>query len=421
MCWDANGNLYAVGTFTGMGGVANTPGVAQWDGTAWNALGTGVDDNGAYGCCIDMVGHLIVGGSFTGMGGVANTPRCAYWDGTAWQSIGSDINNGTVWCVEADLENTIWIGGNFTNVVDANGDYLVRYTKGATTPDIESDAGWQANGIVYTLARGPERVVRRAAWLPFGTRRYEAIWQLQSYPTLYAGGAFTTLGGVAANRIAYYDGTRVHALGDGADDDVRDIEIGPDKRVFLVGELTTMDNRVLNQPAAIWKGSEAHHLDIDLPAGFDATYLYAVALGQPDPVNAQNYDIYLGGRGDGNAAVAGSTTITNDGTITVAPIVRINRAGGTAATVAFIRDETSGAELPLDYDLADGETLTVDFGNATIYSDVYGARMQSITRSGDFAGFRLEPGTSTLTALVTNAGATITAYLVFKEAFWSVD
>jgi hypothetical protein len=211
------------------------------------------------------------------------------------------------------------------------------------------------------------------------------------------------------------------ALGDGADDTVYDIEVGPDKKVYLCGELTTLDDRTLNQPAAVWKGSEAHHLDIDLPSGFDSTYLFAIALGQPDPVNAQNYDVYLGGRGDGNATVAGSATVTNDGTMTVAPIARFNRSGGTSATVHFIRDETSGAELPLDYDLADGETLTVDFGNARIYSDIYGARMQSITRSGDFANFRLEPGDSTVTAFVTYSGATITAYLVFKETYWSAD
>lgn len=422
MCWDANGNLYAVGTFTGMGGVANTRGVAMWNGAAWSALGTGCDDNGAYGCCMDMVGHLVIGGSFTGVGGVANTPRCAYWDGAAWQSIGSDINNGTVWCVEADLGNNIWIGGDFTNVVDAFGDYLIRYTKGEPTPDIESDYRWQANGIVYTLCRGPERVVRESlAWLDVLSGGGSRMSRLVSFPSIYIGGAFTTLGGVTVNRICVYDGTRVHALGDGADDTVYDIEVGPDKRVFFVGELTTMDSRVLNQPAGIWRGSEAYHLDIDLPAGFDATYLYAVALGAPDPVNVQNYDIYLGGRGDGTATVAGSTTVTNDGTISVAPIVQFHRAGGTAATVHFLRDETGGAELPLDYDLANGETLTIDFANARIYSTIYGARMQSITRSGDFGRFLLESGDSTVTAFCTNSGATITAYLLFRRAFWSVD
>jgi len=245
---------------------------------------------------------------------------------------------------------------------------------------------------------------------------------LQAFPTLWIGGAFTTLGGVTANRVAYYDGTRVHALGDGADATVYKIRIGPDKRIFIVGQLTTLDNRVLRQPAGVWKGSEAHHLDIDLPAGFDATYLYDVALGEPDPVNVQNYDIYLGGRGDGTATVAGSATVTNDGTMTVTPVARFERTGGTGATVHFIRDETSGAEIPLDYDLADGETLSIDFTHARIYSDIYGARMQSITRSGDFARFRIEPGTSTVSAFCTMAGgATVTAYLIFKEAYWSAD
>src|SRR5262249_19672618 len=88
--------LYAGGRFTTAGGVpANF--IAKWDGTSWSALGSGIggtfpsvpapavyDDGGGP--------ALVAGGAFTTAGGVPAN-RIANWDGTSWSALGSGMND----------------------------------------------------------------------------------------------------------------------------------------------------------------------------------------------------------------------------------------------------------------------------------------------------------------------------------------
>jgi hypothetical protein len=88
--------LYVGGSITSAGGV-NAHGVARWNGTSWSALGTGTN-----GMVRDLVVHddgsgpaLYACGTLTLAGGIA-VPRIARWDGTAWSAVGSNIApNGT--------------------------------------------------------------------------------------------------------------------------------------------------------------------------------------------------------------------------------------------------------------------------------------------------------------------------------------
>ncbi len=71
-------NLYAGGYFTNVGG-ATANNIAQWDGTTWSALGSGMGGSYPYYGCVtalaaDGVGHLFVGGYFTWAG----TNVCAH-------------------------------------------------------------------------------------------------------------------------------------------------------------------------------------------------------------------------------------------------------------------------------------------------------------------------------------------------------
>jgi len=92
------GELYATGDFTSAGGVANTAGIAKWNGAAWSAVSTGLTKGACntyptYGRALYVWGaNLYVGGDFTGAGGVANTQQIAKWDGTNFTSI---ANTGT--------------------------------------------------------------------------------------------------------------------------------------------------------------------------------------------------------------------------------------------------------------------------------------------------------------------------------------
>jgi hypothetical protein len=90
-----SGVLYAGGRFTQAGGVlANN--VAKWDGVAWTALDSGVEDGGLhvrtfaeYGLSGDDQVYAV--GAFTLAGG-APANYAARWDGFDWNDLGEGLN-----------------------------------------------------------------------------------------------------------------------------------------------------------------------------------------------------------------------------------------------------------------------------------------------------------------------------------------
>jgi hypothetical protein len=87
LAFDSAGNLYAGGCFMAAGGVmANY--IAKWNGSAWSALGLGMNNEvNALAC--DGAGNLYAGGWFTTAGGVA-VNNVAKWNG-------SDCRIGPPW------------------------------------------------------------------------------------------------------------------------------------------------------------------------------------------------------------------------------------------------------------------------------------------------------------------------------------
>ncbi|MCX6130156.1 MAG: hypothetical protein NTX25_13955, partial [Proteobacteria bacterium] len=71
---------------------------------------------------------------------------------------------------------------------------------------------------------------------------------------LYAGGAFTTAGGIAANRIAKWNGTSWSSLGTGMNSSVRVIKITTTGDIYAGGDFTTVDG--LTRPfVAFWSAA----------------------------------------------------------------------------------------------------------------------------------------------------------------------
>ena len=88
------GELIAAGEFD-WAGQERILNIGRWDGTAWKALGTGIEGRPAYSSFLTQAmtvfaGELIVGGSFTRAGGVP-VNNVAAWDGTRWRALGEGI------------------------------------------------------------------------------------------------------------------------------------------------------------------------------------------------------------------------------------------------------------------------------------------------------------------------------------------
>jgi hypothetical protein len=198
------------------------------------------------------------------------------------------------------------------------------------------------------------------------------------------------------------------------------ITLGPDNVLYAVGDMTDIDGVTVRQ-AAKYNGSTWAALDVELPG---PPVIYSVETGPPDPVLVQNYDVYLGFDDFGTAYFAGTATITHAGSWLAYPRITINRSGGTSAKIVQIRNESLGAELPMDYDLLDGETLTIQLepGNRTITSSMFGKRMDAVLSAADFGRWALQPGDNQITAFVSVVGApTITCLVTYYQTYASLD
>jgi hypothetical protein len=170
-------NVYVGGDFTSAGGVANTANIAKWNGSAWSALGTGVN---SYVWAISALNasNVYVGGDFITASGVT-VNRIAKWDGSSWSALGSGTN-GTVYAVHAYDASNIIIGGSFTTAGGVTCNRVAKW----------NGASWNSLGSGTV-----------------GVNSYVNAVRMVSPTTIYAGGAFTTAGGVSCNRIAKFTAT----------------------------------------------------------------------------------------------------------------------------------------------------------------------------------------------------------------------
>ncbi len=143
----AGGVVYAGGSFTNAYGTfynATVNHIASWDGFDWNNLGSGVVGNGTVNdLAIDANGNVYAGGTFTNMDGLTAN-RIAMWNGSGWSSLGSGSANGVSASVLAIAINgtDVYVGGTFTNA----GGIVVR---GIAKWD---GANWSGFGSGVTLA-----------------------------------------------------------------------------------------------------------------------------------------------------------------------------------------------------------------------------------------------------------------------------
>jgi hypothetical protein len=112
--------LYVGGYFSSAGGVENTQGIAQWDGSTWSALGSGLA--GEYGTYVNTLAvsgsTLYVGGGFGSAGGVPYTNGIAQWNGSTWSALGSGLvgdEYGARVYTLAVSDSALYVGGAFVS------------------------------------------------------------------------------------------------------------------------------------------------------------------------------------------------------------------------------------------------------------------------------------------------------------------
>lgn len=186
------GELYVAGSFSAIDGVPVNR-IARWNGTAWSALGTGLNDVAR--TIHSAGGSLYVGGDFTTAGGTA-AARVARWDGSAWSALGAGVSNA--------VYDLAMIGSTLYAATGATGGIRAWDGTAWSTP------GGGLSGFTQALA--------------------------VSGTTLFAAGDLTQAGGLPVNRIAAWDGTAWTAVGSGADARVNALAVTANNTLLVGGQ-----------------------------------------------------------------------------------------------------------------------------------------------------------------------------------------
>jgi hypothetical protein len=248
---DGSGNLYIGGFFTAVGDILVNH-VAKWNGTSWSALGSGMIGE-LYGLAgvhaLAVSGSTLYAGGWFMTAGDANANYIAQWDGTNWSPLGSGMD-GTVHAL-AVSHGTLYAGGEFTTAGETTANYIAQWDgtnwsplgSGMGPPDYSpavyalavSGTNLYAGG--YFTNAGGNAVNSMAQWNGSswsalgsgvgGGGSYERVYALAvSGSTLYAGGAdFTTAGGNAAGNIAQWNGTNWSELASGMNSHVSAVAV----------------------------------------------------------------------------------------------------------------------------------------------------------------------------------------------------
>jgi hypothetical protein len=246
--------LYVGGSFTTAGGAAVNR-IARWDGASWSTLASGMNSSVHALAVHDDGGgpDLYAGGIFTTAGGVS-ARRIASWDGASWSPLGTGILGAAYALVTHDdgggAGNALYMGGSFFSAGGVTAGGIARW----------DGASWAA------LGSGMNGVVRALAVFDDGSGAGAA---------LYAGGNFTTAGGLPADRVARWDGTGWSALGGGLDGEVRALAVhddGSGPRLFAGGDFSAAGGVAMDRVAR-WDGTSWSAL-----AGGVSDEVYALAV-----------------------------------------------------------------------------------------------------------------------------------------------
>ncbi len=349
-----NGDVYAMTTFDPDGAgpmtaqliVAGSFGTAsgvtvnkicRWDGVNWQPLSDGIGTNSAVSVWSlakwdpdgpgPQLPQLIATGHFSLHGNYIMR-----WDASkqTWQPLGTGMNNDVRVAMEWDPDGAgpflpqLIAGGDFTTAGGIGAAHIARWDGANWQPLISGvnnsvcaletfdpdGAGPQPAQLVaggsFTIAGGvaASRIARfdGVTWQPFGAGMNSTVWRLSKWdagtgPQLLAGGDFTTAGGVAANRLARFDGTTWFAFGSGFNNSVRWTDSwdpdGPGPlglRLVAGGYFTTAGGNAASTLAQ-WDGTNWSGFG----TGLNGSYVDALVSYDPDGAGPDYPQLVAGG------------------------------------------------------------------------------------------------------------------------------
>ena len=275
----------------------------------WVSMNSGLPgvDKTVYAMTADDSGNLYVGGDFTIAGSVFAT-NIAKWNGSTWSALGSGVS-GRVNVLAVSGTN-LYVGGNFTNAGGVTANYVAKWDGSAWSalgsgmgggiyagyaPQVmalaASETVLYAGGWFTTAGGVPAKSIAKwngSSWSSLGSGMNNVVSALAvSGTTLYAGGYFTTAGGASANLVARWNGSSWSALGSGIGGQYPFVDaLAVNGTTLYAGGYFTTAGGASAKYIAKWNGSSWSSLGSGI-GGLNAPYVATLAM--------SGTNLYVGG------------------------------------------------------------------------------------------------------------------------------
>lgn len=279
---DMYGALYVGGEFSRAGGLA-ADGIALYANGIWKPVGGGLG-GGFSGAVLAIAvtpdGSVYIGGDFGEVvqenGDVIEASNLAKWDGSRWEAVGTGVD-GAVHTLAVDDSGLLYIGGAFSR--DGTGEFelskiaawdgsnlsSVGNGLGTFSGVVVRALGFDSQGTLYAggteLSGGIFRWTGQD-WETFGARHEGSIHTMvfDDQDNLYVGGDFQTVTqpngtGLGASRIAIWDGSVWDNVGNGFGDAVHTLGFDQAGRLHAGGAFTQLGNGAIARQVARWNAS----------------------------------------------------------------------------------------------------------------------------------------------------------------------
>jgi len=434
--------LYVAGDFVDFYNYVGLNYIARWDGTTWSAVGPAGAGTGVVNALLLLPdGRLVVGGAFTNWDGNANGDYCVIYDpvtntyapmatgpSSEIRDIALNPLNGYIYVSKWDSVISYWDGAAWNNLAAFGAAAVINSL--CFAPDGTLYAGGFADIMTFGTVFGMYDA-GTATWTEYTGVEAGSVVAVRALTDgrVAIGGGFTTLGGVAVENVALWNGQRFAPMDAGLNDTVTRLFVNASDEVYALGEFTQIINpgRGITTASrmAVYHGGAWYRLDANFATD---TTLYALAF--------DGDNIYFGGNISGTVTHSGDTDLTLTGVYTGAtfPVFTIcaNPATEDPATLFFIENVQTGSRIWFnDLTILPGETITIDC-NTQIITSNYGAgpTIDGVAggggrtfpgqprRGSDFAGFRLDNSTNTINLFCARVpGSFVTATMLYRPRY----
>lgn len=147
--------MLVAGGFTTVGGVANTSGVAVWDGTSFSPLGLGISFSGTAEVNDAEVfgGKLYIGGQFVGSNDGVLSRGLIRWNGSAYEQVNANVdpNIVSIRAIET-YKGELYLGGSYTALGTQPGTNVIAKLNAAGNDFLPVGFGFgQAGGNIFDM------------------------------------------------------------------------------------------------------------------------------------------------------------------------------------------------------------------------------------------------------------------------------